>query len=697
MKYITSLLALLVAMLAAVTQAMALGHISVTKAATAPPLEPSADQAAWAGGAGTELTWEVQHGRQMNERTTAHIVTDGKYLYVRFDVSQREPIAQSQRTNDVGQGVDDEVWIDLWPEGNNGYQYQFFATPNGTHFESSTENSSYAPRWESFGVVRDGGYTVTMSIPLSAMHGAQGSREWRVQVARFIRATGEQAVWSYDPAQTIPDDLARAGFMQVDGITRARPQPRVATYVLGSLASPAIGGATSRVGADLSIPITGTSSFFATVHPDYSNVELDQQTISPTAFPRFLTEVRPFFTQGSNNFNNVYCNICSIAALYTPAIPTPRDGYAVDGKEGPYAFTAFDAIGQRRSDAAAALTFTSADLRWNASLLHVAVNTPSLRDDETMTGVFYNDLKHAIVYANYGGDSGTNVVRPNQAQYYDAGATWSSQTFSAWGGIHKYGPDFNPVDAFIAHTGVAGWGFYANKIWTFAQPDTLAAVSLGEIVVREHGASGLNETRNKFDLDVLTRSLIDINLTSGFDNLLIANGVFTPVSQHGIAVTYHSGSQTNNPVSFDTHGSSSNPTTLSFNTGAYGNGRLDTWIRRSTLKVGARGSLALDLDETAQRFQTSKPNIQWFERIGYTLQIGPESSLGFGVRRVVGFSPVPNGGGNCEGECSNISLAYHSRLPHAEFYLAYGDPNTLTTTPQLLLKTIFYFGADKGT
>ena len=697
MKYITSFLAFMAAMVTLVTQAMALGHISVTKAAIAPSLEPSADPAAWAGAASVELTWEVQHGRQMNEPTTAYLATDGKYLYLRFDASQREPVAHSQRTNDIGQGIDDQVWIDLWPEGNNGYQYQFFATPNGTHYESSTENSTYAPHWQSFGVIRDRGYTVTMKIPLGIMHGAQSSREWRIQVARFIRATGEQAVWSYDAVQTSPDDLARAGAMEIDGIAAPRPQPRVGTYVLGTLASRTIGGATSRAGADLSIPITVTSSFFATLHPDYSNVELDQQTISPTAFPRSVTEVRPFFTQGSNNFNNVYCNICSIAPLYTPAIPTPRDGYAVDGKEGPYAFTAFDAVGLRRNDAAAALTYTSPDLHWNASLLHLAVNAPSLKDDATVTGVFYNDLKHAIVYANYGSDAGTNVLQPNRAQYYDAGGTWSSQTFSIWGGVHKYGAYFNPVDAFIAHTGVAGWGLYVNKIWTFAQRDALAAVSLGEEVVREHGEAGLNQTDNKLDLDVLTRSLIDINVTTGFDNLLLSNGVFAPISQHGISVTYHSGSQTNNPVSFDAHGSSSNPTTISFNTGLYGNGRLDTWIRGSSIRVGARGSLALDVDDTAQRFQTSSPNIQWFERVGYTFQIGPESSLGLGVRRVVGFPPVPNGGGDCEGECSNISLAYHTRFPHAEFYVAYGDPNALTTAPQFLLKTIFYVGADKGT
>jgi hypothetical protein len=36
-------------------------------------------------------------------------------------------------------------------------------------------------------------------------------------------------------------------------------------------------------------------------------------------------------------------------------------------------------------------------------------------------------------------------------------------------------------------------------------------------------------------------------------------------------------------------------------------------------------------------------------------------------------------------------------LRNEEFYLAYGNPNTLITVPQALLKVIFYFGGQKGT
>jgi hypothetical protein len=64
---------------------------------------------------------------------------------------------------------------------------------------------------------------------------------------------------------------------------------------------------------------------------------------------------------------------------------------------------------------------------------------------------------------------------------------------------------------------------------------------------------------------------------------------------------------------------------------------------------------------------------------------------------VIGDPPIPNGGGDCSGRCSNVSVAYHLRLRTSEIYLAYGNPNTLTTVPQVIFKLIFYAGAQKGT
>jgi hypothetical protein len=94
-----------------------------------------------------------------------------------------------------------------------------------------------------------------------------------------------------------------------------------------------------------------------------------------------------------------------------------------------------------------------------------------------------------------------------------------------------------------------------------------------------------------------------------------------------------------------------------------------------TLRAGLRGTVTLELDDTARYFTSASANVQWFERIGYTYELSATSS-----------PSRTEGGGNCVGRCSNVSAAG-----------AYGDPNTLVTAPQVLLKAVFYAGGDKGT
>lgn len=668
-------------------------------------LDPAAPDKRWSQAASLALSWDEIRSRPATEPTKAWIATDGRALYLRFDAAQREPIAAAQHTNDVGQGNDDEVWVDLWPSGLNGYFYQFLATPNGTHYEYSSENAGYSPNWESAGAIQSGGYTVTMKIPFNVMRNVRGGR-WTVQVVRYVHATGEEQVWSYNRVRMQPDsygiaDFAHAGTIVLPTPSRlaaVNPQPRAAIYALGEAASRSIGGSTSRVGADLSVPITPTASIYSTFHPDYSNVELDQQSISPTVYQRYYVEVRPFFTQAATFYNNFNCDACSnIVSLYTPAIPTPSQGYAFEGKQGTFGFASFDAIGDNRNDLASAVGYTSPDSSWNASAEHVSVTLPDLIDDTTNVGVSYYDLKHLSAYFTYGDDAGTNVLVPSQGQYYDLGGGWSNQTFGIFGGTRKVGEYYDPVDGFVAHPGIAGYALYSAKIWDLDQNSKLAAIGITGFVDRYQGPlQGIAQSDNQLLVDVLTKSALDFQIFSGSNYWRFGN-ILTPISQNGgFSFTYDSGLQTNNPASFPYHGTSSTPTTVSYNAGRYGDGRLDTWFRTTTMRVGNGGAVTIALDDT-QQWLLNGNNIQWFESLSYAYQIGRNSSFAVGLRRVDGNPPIPNGGGDCIGTCTNVSAAYHLRLRNSELYLAYGDPNALTTVPQAIFKLIFYAGAQKGT
>lgn len=675
-----------------------------------PPLQPSAPVAAWNQAASAALKWDVGHARAAYDATTVHVSTDGKFLYVRFDAQQREPLMAAQHSDDTVAGgsninggiawTDDAVWVDLWPTGPAGFQYQFESNPNGAHNEASSENTAFAPAWQSHGAGTSDGYVVTMAIPLSVIHGAHPGT-WRAQFVRYVRSSGALDVWSYDESQTNPDDPARAGRLNIPSLDKPPlPRPRVGMYALGEIASSSIGGSTSRVGADFSIPVAQTAAIFGTLHPDYSNVEIDQQTIAPTVYERVYSEVRPFFTQAAPYYDNFNCDVCNgfRTTLYTPAIPTPAQGYAFEGKDGLFGLAGFDAIGDGRNDAATALTYTSDDTRWNAAFQEVIADLPGVRDISDEAGLSWWNGKYLSAYANYATDRGTNVLDPGQGNWLDAGGGFVNQQYALFGSFRDVGTYFNPVDGFDSHPGIEGYAFYGARVWTFAPKDFLSSIGVSGFMDRYQGPEyGQAQSDNQVLVDLLTKGTIDFQLYSGSDYWRFGSEL-TPISQNaGFSITYHSGMQ-NNLNNFPTHGSSATPTSIQWYTGNYGvGGRLDTWFRNSTIRVGNRGALTLTLDDTAQYFHTASANIQWFDGIAYAYQVSSNSSFAVGVRRVVGYPPQPNGGGNCEGTCSNISIAYHLRLRRAEIYAAYGDPNTLTTVPQAIFKLIFYAGGEKGT
>ncbi len=685
----------------------------VSASAAGPPLNPQTALTAWSSvSTPIALRWDVAHKRAAAEPTTVHVTTDGTLLYVRFDATQRAAVVASQHSNDLMAGGsvgangniawsnDDAVWVDLWPTGLGGFEYQFEANAAGAHNESSTENVGFAPQWESHGAITAGGYTVTMAIPFAVIHGAH-TGTWRAQFVRYVRATGDVIVWTYVPAQSQPDDAEHAGALVMPKLSQhvPPPQPRLAVYALGAAASPSTGGSTTRVGADLSYPIARTASFYATFHPDYSNVELDQTTIAPSVTERNYVETRPFFTQAASYYNGFPCGVCPAVrqTLYTPAIPTPSQGYAVEGKQGPIGFAAFDAIGDARNDAAAVLNYTSDDNHWQASVQHVQANLPGVADDANEAGINWRDGKYLSANVDYATDAGTNVLVPSQSSAIEGGVNWISQDLVVSAAIRKVGAYFNSVDGFNAHPDIAGYGIYAARLWQFAPQDKLQSIALNGMLDRYQGAAyGQSQSDNWLDLDVLTKSAWDFQIFSGSDYWRFSS-ILEPVSQSsGFRLSYRSGS-VNNLQYYLAPGTSAYPTEINLYRGHYGEGVLDAWFRTSAIRIGNRGTLNVTLDDTAQWMYGKTPdNIQWFDALAYVYQISTNSSFALGVRRVIGTPPVPNGGGNCNGTCSNISAAYHLRLNREELYFAYGDPNTLLTVPEVLVKLIFYAGAEKG-
>lgn len=673
---------------------------------------PSADgqiDASWGKAAKLSLSFDFTNQRAAEEPTLVYVAQDDNELDVAFDATQREALTASQETNSSSVQGDDYVGVYLYPQGAQGIAYSFLANPRGARYQTSSENTAYTPQWVAVGHATPSGYAVTMRIPLGIMRNG-GSTSWRAQFVRATIATNSLDVWTFEPRAPSAFDPAFAGTLKSVGAgeksaSAARPKARLQGYALSESTSKANGGSTSRVGADFSIPIAPTISLLGTLHPDYSNVEIDQQTIAPTAYARQYAEIRPFFTQAASYYNtHLACLNCPLT-LYTPSIPTFGQGYALEGTQGYASFAAFDSIGEDRNDGAQAINYSldNPSMIVNANFQHVSVNTGALSDAATTLDLGYqNQHSHFFEYVNLGQDRGTNVIDATLGNYLETGVGYSDATTTGGISLQQIGAQFNPVDGYVAQPDVYGYESLMQKTINFSSQAWLHDIMGTAFYARYNNHAGqLAQTDSNLQLNLDLRDLLAMHVYTSADGVRSFDGEFLPFDGNGVMLGYRVNTST--------------PSYVQYTGGGYYHGELDAWTYLTTLPLGRKLHLVLETDE--DRYATIWPaeisTTQWLERAALDWQFSRDASFDVGIRRIIGAN-LPNSidplvyhdpavcdlnayNPGCFVDAGNVTLAFHFLASKNEFYVVYGNPNDLATEPALFIKWIRYVGAEKGT
>jgi hypothetical protein len=675
--------------------AAGLPKIAVPLLVQAPAMSGAID-ASWSAAAKLSLDSDFTYRRPVTEPTAVYVAQDTDALDVGFEVTQRESLTAAQETNGPGVDSDDNVTVYLFPQGTVGFAYTFSANARGARYQTSSENTAYSPQWTASAKITPTGYTVTMHIPFNLMR-TGGSAVWRAQFTRTTVASGGTALWSYTPGQRSISDPSYAGTLtavakQALTVAKpARPQPRLQLYGLGEITTAAQGGDTSRVGVDLSLPITPTASFVSTVHPDYSNVEVDQQTIAPNAFQRQFNEVRPFFTQLTQYYNfNIGCINCP-TGLYTPSIPTFRDGYAIEGTQGALSFSSYDTSGFARNDQATAVNYfvKGSASTYGVGAQQVGVDAPGFHDRvDTITSGYVSKRSDLFVYLNDGQDRGTNVTTPGLANYYEVGTGYASPTTTAVFTYQSVGAQYVPADGFVAQTDTAGLETSITQNWNFSPTAPIhdASYNWYSSNYRTHtGDIAQVNASQVFTVDF--RDQMRLNVFTGAADIATSANLVLPFNTNGEFLGYKSNTTT--------------PTYVQNLSGAYYHGRLDSWTYLTTQPLAHDVHVTLESDENqyATSYPGERSGRQWLERASLDWQLSRNASFDVGARRLIGpdlpvsfappdFTPLNS---------ANVSVAFHFLTAKNEFYAVYGDPNSLSTKPALFLKWIRYIGAEKGT
>jgi hypothetical protein len=299
-----------------------------------------------------------------------------------------------------------------------------------------------------------------------------------------------------------------------------------------------------------------------------------------------------------------------------------------------------------------------------------------------MIGYWHDNRKHVFYYGNYGSDR--NSAAPGDGTYYEAGASYYGTTGGLNFELRKVGAGFNPLDGYVAHPGIAGYDINANKQIKYASRNAISEIDLDGEFNRYHGVDGrLNQAENWIRAAITSRnSQYKLYAKTGSWYLQLSDGTFAPITQAGAELDYRPYSST--------------PAWFTFLSGRFGPGRLNSSYRGVTFRAGMRGLITMEADDTRQYVDNGSRNTQWLQRASFTYLSGPDASLTFGVRRILGTAPLLAGAPAFE-SAWNLSAAYHRRMPGGEFYAVYGDAAAVSTTPQFIVKFVRYVGAEKGT
>jgi hypothetical protein len=273
---------------------------------------------------------EPREGEPASEATEVRVLYDDRALYVGVHAFDREPdeviarILQRDRVIEAGfddragWAGDDGVAIVLDPFHDHRNAFLFATNANGAEFDAlvADESASYNADWR--GVFRvaarrtEDGWTAEFEIPFRTLRypESDGSRPWGFNVERMIRRRSEQSLWSgWSRSEGGLNRVSRAGHLNgLAGLPRSRLNLEAKPYGLAGVSrerqddGTAPRGTQASVGFDAKWEVRPGVVLDATVHPDFAQVESDDQIVNLTRFDLYRPEKREFFLENAGIF-----------------------------------------------------------------------------------------------------------------------------------------------------------------------------------------------------------------------------------------------------------------------------------------------------------------------------------------------------------------------------------------------------------
>lgn len=291
-------------------------------------------------------------GRPAPDSTDVRVWYSSTALYIGIRAFEPHGVVRATLADRDRISADDYVEIHLDPFQERRRAFVFMVNPLGIQADGTkAEGGGFIPGanvspgqndlsadfiWQSRGRLMDDGYEVEIRIPYASLRFPVGSpQRWGIQFNRKVQHSGYETTWTpvkRGAASFIAQEGYLSGLTELQRPVDVLVNPEVTNSTSGAAVGD--GGAWSysnspRVGGNVRVGLGSNFVLNGSIRPDFSQVEADAtQVAADQRFALFYPERRPFFVEGSDQFN------VPNTLVYTRRIVQPNAALKLTGRIG---------------------------------------------------------------------------------------------------------------------------------------------------------------------------------------------------------------------------------------------------------------------------------------------------------------------------------------------------------------------------
>ena len=277
-----------------------------------------------------------QNGIAPRFQTEARLTYDDHFLYVGFTCYDSGKHVVQTLKRDIDYFNSDAIAIIIDPIGQQTNGFLFGVNTEGVQADALLGGERPSFEWDNkwYAEVKKAAdrWFVELAIPFKTLRYDASKTAWNVNFVRNSIKTGNYHTWTKVPQGFDGISLAHTGTLNWD---YAPPSEKsniaLIPYISGSVSNNyqnhenTEGGANG--GLDAKIALSSSLNLDATVNPDFSQVEVDEQVTNLTRFNIFYPEKRTFFLENSDILNEF--GIPPLRPFFSRSVGLNANGQAV--------------------------------------------------------------------------------------------------------------------------------------------------------------------------------------------------------------------------------------------------------------------------------------------------------------------------------------------------------------------------------